>query len=94
LQTLVERICHNDRLCGLNHNRSVAVSEFILLISEHLSDRIVSVVNQSPCWASMVDETTSIAAMCCPFHLPQLGQRKDFQICAVLKPNNETISLM
>jgi len=42
----------------------------------------------------MVDETTNIAAMCCPFHLPQPGQSKDFQLCAVLKPSNETGCLM
>jgi len=40
--------------------------------------------------ASMVDETTNIAVMCCPLHLPQPGQSKDFQFCAVLKPSNET----
>jgi len=38
----------------------------------------------------MVDETTNIAAMYCPFQLPQPGQSKDFQLCAVLKPSNET----
>jgi len=33
----------------------------------------------------MVDETTIIAAMYCPFQLPQPGQSKDFQLCAVTK---------
>jgi len=42
LQTLMDHIGHNDRLCDLHHNSSVAVTEFILLISEHLSNRIVS----------------------------------------------------
>ena len=87
-------IGHNGRLCDLHHNSSVAVTEFILLISEHLSDHIVSYVKQSLCWTSMVNETTNIAAMCCPFHLLQPGQNKDFQICAVLKPSNETSCLM
>jgi len=86
----MNRIGHNDRLCNLHHKRSVPVTEFILLISEHLSNRIVSDVKQSPYWASMVDETTNIAAICCSFHLPQPGQSKDFQLCAVLKPSNET----
>jgi len=90
----MDRIGHIDRLCDLHHNSSVAVTEFILLISEHLCNRIVSDVKQSPCWASMVDEATNIAAMCCPFHLPQLGQSKDFQLCAVLKPSKETGCLM
>jgi len=42
LQTLMDHIGHNDRLCDLHHNSSVAVTEFIFLISEHLSNRIVS----------------------------------------------------
>jgi len=42
LQTLIDHIGRNDRLCDLHHNSSVAVTEFILLISEHLSNRIVS----------------------------------------------------
>jgi len=85
LQTLMDRIGHNDRLCDLHHNSSVAVTEFILLISEHLGKRIVSDVKQSPCWVSMVDKTPNIAAMSCPSHLPQHGQSKDFHLCAVLK---------
>ena len=91
---MVDRIGHNDRLCDLHHNSSVAVTEFILLISEHLSNRIVSDVKQSPWLASKVDKTANIAAMCCPFHLLQPGQSKDFQLCAVLKPSNETSCLM
>jgi len=51
LQTLMDRIGHNDRLCDLHHNSSVAVTGIILLISEHVSNRIVSDVKQSPCWA-------------------------------------------
>ena len=90
----MDRVGHNDRHCDLHHNSSVAVTEFILLISEHLSNRIVSAVKQSPCWASTVHETTNIAAMCCPFHLPQPSQIEDFQLCAVLKPSNETGCLM
>jgi len=61
LQNLMDPIGHNDWLRDLHHNSSVAITEFILLISEHLSNRIVSDVKQSPCWASMVDETTNIA---------------------------------
>ena len=52
LPTMMDRIGHNGRLRGLHHNSYVAVTEFILLISEHLSNRIVSDVKQSPCWAS------------------------------------------
>jgi len=91
---MVHRVGHNDQLCNLHHSSSVAVTEFILLISEHLSNCIVSDVKQSLCWASMVDETTNIAATCCTFHLPQSGQTKDFQLCAVLKPSNETDCLL
>ena len=61
LQTLVDRIGHNDRLRDLRHISSTAVTEFILLISEHLSNHIVSAVKESSCWATMVDETTDIA---------------------------------
>jgi len=52
LQTLMDRVGHNDRLRDLHHNSFVAVTEFILLILEHLSNRIVSDVKQSPCWAT------------------------------------------
>jgi len=48
----MDRNSHNDRLRDLYHNSHVAVTEFILLISEHLSNRVVSDVNQSPCWTS------------------------------------------
>jgi len=90
----MDRIGHTDRLCDLHHKRSVAVTEFILLILEHLGNRIVSDVKQSPCCANMVIETTNIAAMCCSFHLPQPGHSKDFRLCAVLKRSNETGCLM
>ena len=63
LQTLVNRIGNNDRLRDLRHTSSTAVSEFILLISDHLSDRIVSAVKQSPCWATLVDDTTDITTL-------------------------------
>jgi len=86
----MDYIAYNGRLYDLHYNSYVAVTEFILLILEHLSNRIVSDVEQSLCWASMVDKTTNIAAMCCYFYLPQPGQNKDFQICAVSKPSNET----
>jgi len=42
LKTLMDRIGHNGQLCNLHHNSSVAVTEFIVLISEHLSNRILS----------------------------------------------------
>ena len=63
LQTLVDRIGHNDRLRDLRHTSSTAVTEFILLISNHLTDRIIADVKQSLCWANMVDETTDIATL-------------------------------
>ena len=47
LQTLVDRIGHNDRLRDLRHISSTAVTEFILLISEHLSNHIVSAVRRA-----------------------------------------------
>ena len=61
IASLVDRIGHNERLCDLRHISSTAITEFILLISEHLSNHIVSAVKKSPCWATMVDETTNIA---------------------------------
>ena len=63
LQTLVNRIGNSDRLRDLRHINSTAVSEFILLISDHLSDRIVSAVKQSPCWATMVQDATNITTL-------------------------------
>jgi len=41
----------------------------------------------------MVNETTDIAALRCPFYLPQPGQSEDVHFCAVLKPNNEAVCL-
>jgi len=32
-------------------------------------------------------KVTNIGAMCCRFHLPQPGQSKDFQLCAMSKPS-------
>jgi len=90
LQTMLGHSGHNDLLCDIRHNSSVAVTKFILLISRHLSDRIVSDVKQSPCWSSMVDETTDIAALCCSFYLPQPGQSEGLQFCALWKPSKET----
>jgi len=80
----VDGIGHRDRLRDLRRTSSVAVTEFILLILEQLSNRIVSDVKQSQCWASMFDETTNVAALRYRFHLPQPGQSEDFQLCAVL----------
>ena len=48
-------------LSNLRHISSTEVTEFILLISEHLSNHIVSAVKKSPSWATMVDETIDIA---------------------------------
>jgi len=44
LQTMVDRIDHYDRLRDLRHDSSVVVTKFMLLISEHFSNRIVSYV--------------------------------------------------
>ena len=49
---------HNDRLHDLRHTSSTAVTEFILLISDHLSDRIVSEIKLNPCCAIIVDDPT------------------------------------
>jgi len=38
-----------------------------------------------PCWASMVNKTTNIAALCCPFPLPQPDQRGFSTLCRVKK---------
>jgi len=37
----MDHVGHNDQLCDLHHNSSVAVTEFILLFFEHLSYRFV-----------------------------------------------------
>jgi len=67
LQALVDCIGHNDYPHDFHHTSSMAVTKFILLIWEHLSDHVVSDVKQSPCWAySMVDETTNMAALSIP----------------------------
>ena len=63
LQTLVNRIGSNDRLRDLRHTSSTAVSEFILLISDHLSDCVVSAVKQSPRWSTLVDDITDITTL-------------------------------
>ena len=63
MQTLVNRIGHNNRLRDLRHTSSTAVTEFILLISDHLSNCIVSEVKQSPCLATMVDDTTDVTTL-------------------------------
>jgi len=41
---MVDRIDHYDRLRDLRHDSSVVVTKFMLLISEHFSNRIVSYV--------------------------------------------------
>jgi len=94
LQTLVDCIGDNDQLHDLHHTISVPVTEFNLLISEYLGNRIVSDVKQSLCWASIVYETTNTAALRCPFHVPQPDQRENFQVCAALKPSKESGYLM
>ena len=59
----MNRIGHNDRLRDLRHTSSIAVIEFILLISDYLSNRIVSEVKQTPWLATMVDDTTDIITL-------------------------------
>lgn len=62
LQVLIDRIGCNERLKDFRHTSSTSVSEFIELISTYISGRIASEVRKSPCWASMVDETTDITS--------------------------------
>jgi len=70
------------------------VASLLVWIFKNLLVQIVSDVKQSTCWASMVDGTTNIAALCCPFHLSQVGQSEDFQFCVVLKTSNKTSCFM
>ena len=54
---------YDDRLHDVRFISSTIVTDFILLIWEHMSQRIVCDVKQITCWASMVDEKTDIAAL-------------------------------
>ena len=59
----MNHISHNDCLHDLCHTSLIVVTELILLISNHLSNCIVSEIKQSPCLATMVDDTTDIIAL-------------------------------
>jgi len=96
-------IGHNDRLCELHHNSSGAVTEFILLTLEYLSNRIVPDVKQSPCWASMVVETTEYCCNVLSISLATTWPEQRFStLCSVKTkkrnqlcplPKNETSSV-
>ena len=62
LQDLINDVGESEKLCAFKHTSSTAVSEFIQLISSHLSDQIVSEAKLSIFWSSMVDESTDISA--------------------------------
>jgi len=82
LQTLMDRIRHNDRFCDLDHDSSGAVTQFILLTLEHLSNRIVSDVKQSP--ASVVEETTKYCCNVLSIPLPTTWPERRFStLCGV-----------
>ena len=61
--TLVVETGLNDCPHDQRHTSSNAVTVFILLISNHLSNCNVSEVKQSPCLATMVDGTTDITTL-------------------------------
>jgi len=71
----MDRIGHNGRLCDLYHNSFVAVTKFILLISEHLGNRIVSDVKQSPCWAGRRGNQYCCNVLSIPLATSRLKQR-------------------
>ena len=62
LQNLINRIGENDQLSDFRHTSSTSVSEFIVFISDYITNKIVSDVRESVCWSSLVDESTDIAA--------------------------------
>jgi len=73
----------NDRLRYLHHNGSVAVTEFILFISEHLSNRIVS--DRSRAHAGLVCSTRQPTLLHCAVHstcnsLPERGCSTLFRV--------------
>ena len=61
LQNLINDVGENEKLRAFKHTSSTAVSEFIQLISSHLSNQIVSEAKLSIFWSSMVDESTDIS---------------------------------
>ena len=63
LQSLFNKIGLNYRLSDFQHTSSTSVSEFVALISQHLTDKIVYSLKKAGFWASMVDETTDIATL-------------------------------
>jgi len=89
LQTLMDRIGHNDPLHDLHHNSYVAVAELFFL-SRNIWVIALYLISSRAHVGPVVDETTNIAVLCYPFHLAQAGQSEDFQLCVVLKPSNET----
>ena len=60
LQRLIDRIGQNARLKDFHHTSSKAVREFIILISDYLTDTIVSEIKESAYWLTVVDETTDV----------------------------------
>ena len=63
LQSLVNKIGLNDRLSDFQHTSSKSVSEFVAMISQHLTDQTINSLKKAAFWASMVDETTDIATL-------------------------------
>ena len=61
LQALTDKIGKNDLLRDFRHTSSSAVSEFILLISDHITSKILHDVTAAGMFAVMCDESTDIA---------------------------------
>lgn len=61
LQNLIDRVGMNDSLTYFRHTSSYSTTEFILLISDYLTDTILSDISHDTVWSSMVDESTDIS---------------------------------
>ena len=55
LQNLIDRVGMNDSLTYFRHTSSYSTTEFILLISDYLTDTILSDISLDTVWSSMVD---------------------------------------
>ena len=63
LLSLFNKIGLNYRLSDFQHTSSMSVSEFVTLISQHLTDKILHSLKKAGFWASMEDKTTDIATL-------------------------------
>ena len=53
LQVLIDKVGNNERLCDFGYCSSTAVSDIILLIAEHLTDKTLNTIQTSPFWLTL-----------------------------------------